>query len=169
MNKKKITKETNTEIRSYNNNTGEITHHESKKVTEGYVECEPPFVKMYLDTVLNLKDIPSALNPILYEILKRMPWASEDQVVSLNKYIKEQIANSVDMVLGTVNNAITEFVKKEVLIRKARGVYQVNPKYFAKGDWNSVKSLRMKIEFSDKDINITGQGEFENKKRTNIG
>ena len=87
------------------------------------VPTEPPYVKMYLDTILYLKDLPKGHNPILMSILKRLPWANQEQDIALNAGIKRKIAKEVGCSVSKVNNAITDLVKGEVLFRMDVGVY----------------------------------------------
>ena len=42
---------------------------------------------------------------------------------------------------------ISNLVKKKVIQNKGRGVYLLNTFLFGKGDWTSVKKLRMEIEW----------------------
>ena len=41
-----------------------------------------------------------------------------------------------------LERAITTWVKNRVLIRVARGIYQVNPFIFGRGDWRDIANLR---------------------------
>ena len=41
-----------------------------------------------------------------------------------------------------LEQAITTWVKNRVLIRVARGIYQVNPFIFGRGDWRDIANLR---------------------------
>lgn len=140
-----------------NENTGEINV--TKIVKEGTyreVRDEPAFVKLYLDTVLLNKNISVNRNPILNELLKLMPYASSEvNYFALNKSIKERIAKQVDLSLQTVNNAITEFTKAKILLRLNRGLYQMNPLFFGKGDWKDIKKIRGNIEWSKHGITFT--------------
>ena len=40
-----------------------------------------------------------------------------------------------------LERAITTWVKNRVLIRVARGIYQVNPFIFGRGDWRDIANL----------------------------
>lgn len=121
------------------------------------VPTEPPYVKMYLDTILYLKDLPKGHNPILMSILKRLPWANQDQDIALNAGIKRKIAKEVGCSVSKVNNAITDLVKGEVLFRMDVGVYQVNPHLFGRGEWNDIAKLRLEITFDKNGKTILGE------------
>ena len=45
-----------------------------------------------------------------------------------------------------LEQAITTWVKNRVLIRVARGIYQVNP-LFWRGDWRDIANLRATLTF----------------------
>lgn len=112
------------------------------------IESEPPYVKMYLDTLLYLKDLPKAHNPVLMAILKLLPWAnSEHQYFAINAALKRQMAAELGCSESRINNAITDFVKGDLLIRIDTGLYAINPHLFGKGEWKDIKRLRMQITF----------------------
>lgn len=121
------------------------------------VPTEPPYVKMYLDTILYLKDLPKGHNPILMSILKRLPWANQEQDIALNAGIKRKIAKEVGCSVSKVNNAITDLVKGEVLFRMDVGVYQVNPHLFGRGEWNDIAKLRLEVTFDKNGKTILGE------------
>lgn len=121
------------------------------------VPTEPPYVKMYLDTILYLKDLPKGHNPILMSILKRLPWANQEQDIALNAGIKRKIAKEVGCSVSKVNNAITDLVKGEVLFRTDVGVYQVNPHLFGRGEWNDIAKLRLEVTFDKNGKTILGE------------
>ena len=47
--------------------------------------------------------------------------------IALNKTVKEGIAESHSIKLGTVNNALSELVKKKLIYRIGTGTYKLNP------------------------------------------
>jgi len=134
---------------------------QTSKDTSYYVDVEPPYVKMYLDAILYLKDLPRTHNPILHCILMRMPWANQCQDIAINAHIKKQIAKEVGCSESKVNNAISDLVKGEVLYRVGVGTYQVNTYLFGRGQWTDIERLRLQITF-DKD-GKTIMGEIEKK------
>lgn len=133
--------------------------------TSYYIESEPPYVKMYLDTVLYLKDLPKGYNPVLMAILKRLPWANQDQDIAINAGMKRKMANEIGCSVSRINNAITDFVKGEVLYRVETGVYRVNPYLFGRGDWNDIARLRLEVTFDSEGTSILGK--IERKSEVN--
>lgn len=142
MGKKRISQLTEKTIINEN---GEVKQNVTN--TSFYVDQEPPYVKMYLDTILYLKDIKKTYNPVLMAILKRLPWANQDQSIGLTAHIKRQIAEEVGCSLSNVNNAITDLVKGDVLYRIGTGTYKVNPHLFGRGDWADIARLRLEVTF----------------------
>lgn len=105
---------------------------------------EPNYIKLYLDNILYLKDLPSGLNTVLLAFLKRM---SYDNQIVLNAGIKRIIAKETELSVSSINNAITKFVKGDILKRIETGVYQVNPHLFGKGDWVDIAKIRLEVIF----------------------
>lgn len=141
--KKKISQELKREF--VNSSTGEITHQITE--TSSYVEREPDYVKIYIQDILKLKDLPKSSNSILLSILKRMGYNHQ---ITLIAPIKRQIAEELSVELVTISKAIESFCKKDILIRQDRGLYIVNPYFFGRGKWEDIKKIRMTIEYSAK-------------------
>lgn len=136
--------------------------------TSFYIDAEPPYVKMYLDTILYLKDLPRTHNPILHCILMRIPWANQNQDIAINAHIKRQIANEVGCSESKVNNAISDLVKGEVIYRVGVGTYQVNPHFFGRGQWSDIEELRLSITFNGEGTTIMGEIEKKSRKTNEL-
>ena len=111
---------------------GEITTHQQTKTF--ILEQEPPYVKMYLDTILYLQDLPKSYNPVLISILKRMPWANQCQDISITAGTKRRMAKELGVSVSRINHAITDFIKGKLLFRVETGVYQVNENSLGAGN-----------------------------------
>lgn len=133
---------TNTVSRTVVDQNGQITHQEEERTTNWGVE--PNYIKVYLDTILYLKDLPKGLNGILYAFLKRMSYGNQ---LVVNAALKRQIAKELVLSLSSINNAISKFVKGELLIREDTGLYLVNPHLFGKGDWKDIAKIRLNVTF----------------------
>ena len=68
----------------------------------------------------------------------------------LNSSVKKRICSRLDIKMQTLDNALTKFVKKQILFRVEKGIFLPNPYLFAKGSWNEVKELRMVINYTEK-------------------
>lgn len=120
---------------------------------------EPPFVKLYLDCISVLRNYPKSINPILFELLKYMSYASiEDesdeggQVIYTNAHLKRKIAEHCGVSLKRVDQALGNLVSSGCIRRVAKATYQVNPSYFGKGYWKDIKAIRAKINFNTGEI-----------------
>ena len=74
--------------------------------------------------------LSASLNDMLLEVLHRASYAQDGQIVHLGAYDKEQICKATHKSMRRLEQAITTWVKNRVLIRVARGIYQVNPFIF---------------------------------------
>lgn len=117
------------------------------------VEREPSFIKLYLADLLYIRDLPAGLSGILLALLQRMSYKND---IVINSAIKREIAETTGTKFSTVNKAITQFVKGELLIRKDRGLYLFNPHLFARGDWTDIQEIRATIRW-----NSTGRSIME--------
>ena len=134
--------------------------------------AEPPFIKLYLQDILYLSDIPNKHESVLYELLKRTTYAGEKNgmEVVVNSSLKRRIAQELGFKnIGSISNAITDLVKGKVLIRKDVGIYQFNPYLFGKGDWQDIARLRLEINYDEiKGRTFKAVCEYEDKKRQNL-
>lgn len=110
------------------------------------VAQEPPFVKMYLQDILYLKDMPRGLNPVLTILLKNIQWGSNKLI--LNSSLKKQMANEINLSVATIEKAITKFIKAEILFREDKGIYLFNPYLFGCGYWTDIKEIRTEVKYS---------------------
>lgn len=132
------------------NDTGEVLNQEIV-----YKQSpEPNFIKLYLDCLCSFKGISKSLNPILLELLQHMSFASlQDpeggQIIYLNAELKRRIAKSTNKTVKRIEQALTDFVKANVLKRIAVGTYQVNANLFGRGEWKDIKNIRAKFDFAN--------------------
>lgn len=153
-NKKRIYRSTEVTNRVVDNKTGEVTSEDTAIIEMGYVDTEPQYIKIYLDCILRFKGISSSFNPILLSLCKHMQYADQNQIVFVNKYIKEIICSECGVKIKRVEQAIKEFVDSGLLMRKARGVYLVNPYIISRGKWEDIKKLRATFDFMTGDIEV---------------
>lgn len=123
---------------------GVITHQEKTNVFD--VPKEPPFVKLYLSDILYYKDMPRGLNPILHIFLKSIQWGTNKLI--LNSSLKKQMAKEINLSVATIEKALTQFVKAEIMFREDKGIYIFNPYLFGCGNWTDVKEIRTTITYN---------------------
>lgn len=139
-----------------------------RNITKRY-EDEPEYIKLYLDTVLYISDLPKGYNSILLAFLNHMSYASvknneKGQLIYVNSSMKKNIANDLGVSVARLNQALTDFVKGEIFYRVDRGTYQVNPYLFGKGDWQDIKEIRMNITFNGQGKSVMSEIEKKSKK-----
>lgn len=141
MTKKKVSKETI--IQSVDTNTGEIL--EQKSTNSYYVEREPDYIKMYIDDITRLNDLPNGLSPILMELVRQMGY---NNVIPAYKPIKMMICNRLNISLNYLDKSIQRLHQKGILIRIHRGIYVADPNLFARGRWEDIRNLRLVVEYN---------------------
>lgn len=113
---------------------------------------EPSYIKLYLQDVLYLSDMPTKHSAILYELIKRASYAGDKDgmQVIINASLKRRIKETLGFKnLSSINNAITDFVKGKILYRVDVGMYNFNPYLFGKGEWQDISRLRLEINYDD--------------------
>lgn len=65
------------------------------------------------------------------------------------KPIQEMMYVELGIAMSTLNNAVDNFHKKGILLRKARGFYVVDPDQFGKEHWQDVKQIRLTVEYDE--------------------
>ena len=157
--KKKITKLITTENIDYN--TGEIKNKEEYQ--ECYVDNEPDNNKLYIEQICPFNGLKQGISPILLKFCSYLTYpkkSSQNQLIYINKTIKEEIAAELGVTEKRINQALTEFINagifKKILDEKTqkyrRGVYIVNPYILAKGKWNDIKKFRATFDYIEKTI-----------------
>lgn len=132
------------------NNQGEMVSKKANKVLSW--GAEPSYIKLYLQDILYLSDMPTKHSAILYELLKRSSYAGDKDgmQVIVNASLKRRIKETLGFKnMSSVNNAITDFVKGKILYRVDVGMYNFNPFLFGKGDWQDISRLRLEVNYDD--------------------
>lgn len=127
------------------NEDGEILRSEEERTINW--GSEPNYVKLYLDNILYLSDLPKGLNSVLAALLKRMSYGNQ---LVINAALKRQIAEEIGLSVSSINNAITKFVKGKLLERIDTGLYLVNPHLFGKGEWKNIAKIRLNVTFDSR-------------------
>lgn len=143
----KINQSVETEIWDENGNM--VSKRANKTLSWG---SEPPFIKMYLNDIVYLSDLPKSYGSILYELFKYMTYAGEKDgmIIFVNGYVKENISRVLELKnTQSIDNAISKMVKGNILKRISRGTYRANPYLFGKGDWQDIARLRLEINYDE--------------------
>lgn len=138
----------------YTKVNGNIVNEQTKCTTKlSSTETEPRYVKLYLDDISKMEGLSNNQNNILLSILKLTEFRTNE--VILNKWNREKIAKSLNTTDQVVRNAISNLVKKELLLKLATGVYRLNPYVFGAGSWTDIKGLRMIVEYTEQGRNVS--------------
>lgn len=125
--------------------TGEVKT--TMKLTSVKHEQEPSFIKLYLNDLCKLNDIPKSGNDTLNELLQLTDYRNE---IVLNSAIKERLCKALGIKKPSLDNNISKLTAQGILNRVARGIYMLNPHIFGKGKWQDIKKLRIEWEYSSK-------------------
>lgn len=153
-------------------NTIQTADGELERVIEksAYVGKEPDYVKIYTDCQLVFNNLDIGLSPYIIAFAKHMTFANDDNpqyrsIVYTNKYVREQVADVLNVSDRQVQRAIKNLVNSEIFIpiikngKQERGVYFVNPWVMAKGEWKDIKALRQSFEYVQGSNTICSLGE----------
>lgn len=125
---------------SVDDSTGEV-----KSMSSTYVsppQSEPAYLKVYLDGMERLQEIPMYCWPVLLWLLGRMPYANADQCFEFGGPMRQRLADNLGVKIGKVNHAVSDLVKSGAILRSGRGLYRFNPLFFARGEWKDIQKLR---------------------------
>lgn len=125
-------------------NTGQIN--KTTKTITSRVPQEPPYVKLYLDDIAVLHNLPKGSSSLLHELLRQVNY---EGLINLNSSVKTKIANALNFKnKQSVDNGLNKLCKEGLLRSADRGVYEVNPHLFGKGDWATIFLRRQNFSFS---------------------
>ncbi len=122
--------------------TGELLSEQRNVIAFNQMPPEPAYVKLYIEDLGKLLDLQSGHRDILLHVAANVAY---DGLVSMTTLRKNRIAAALNCSIRSIDNAITEFVKREILIRVGRAEYELNPHLFAKGSWNEIRERRLKF------------------------
>lgn len=135
--------------REIDGKTGELLRESSKEVVKH--PAEPPYVKLYIDDLCLLAEVPEALKKTLIFLLRKLDY---DGYITLSQRYREIVCGKLRISSKTLRNRLTQLVSKKLLIKDGINEYQVNPFYFARGNWRTVveqrKTFQMKITYTEK-------------------
>lgn len=114
---------------------------------------EGDFVKVYFEGYKRL-ELVGGYTPIIAELCSNMSYARDGSIITLSKYIIEQVAKKCNVSVSNVRNLITKLVKFDIFRRLALNTYQVNPHVIAKGYESEVMKLRR--QFDDPNNPLSG-------------
>lgn len=125
--------------------TGQVSRATDSRVI--HLPQEPPYVKMYIDDVSKLLDVPPGPRMVLHQLVRKLDY---EGFISLTPASRERIAKACQIGVPTMSNYITQLCKAGILKHAGRGEFEMNPHLFAKGDWKDIAKRRQAFELSIK-------------------
>lgn len=111
---------------------------------------EPEFVKLYVNDLASVLELDKGSGNVLYALLRLLTF---EGYICINKFAKDRISKQLNLKDQSIRLYISNLCKKGILKRVGRAVYEINPDYFAKGDWKNIyrmrKRFKMEITYED--------------------
>lgn len=145
LNKRSITYQ---ETAATINEDGEMLEQNFKTISKAK---EDDFIKLYLSDIGFFHRLQPNQQELLYHFLQKMTY---DNLIVINKTIKEMIAKESGKSYRTVENALTRYVDTGILLRQGRGVYIANPYLFGKGRFEDIQKIRMEVVYTSGGIKL---------------
>lgn len=147
MTMKKLIKSTTTQVVDFR--TGEAIESTTSQVYQ--IPSEPPYVKLYLDDLCELVKVGDPVKALLLRLLHRLDF---EGFIILSPRSRKQIAESIGISDQTFRNRLSELCKTDLIRRVSLNEFQVNPLYFARGDWRKIcmnrQAFQLRITYSPK-------------------
>ena len=119
--------------------TGEVLEETAEVVSR--LPREPAFIKLYLEDINLLMDVPTGPGNLLHILVKKVDY---EGYISLTTGSRDRICEQVGIKRQTLANYLQTLVRKKILKNIGRGDYELNPHLFAKGEWKDISRRRDK-------------------------
>jgi len=127
---------------------GEYTASEEVNEYKAQIESEPHYAKTYYQDRHRLNNITKI--QILVHLELSFYSSYNTNQVSLNTAIKNDICNDLNIASSTLDNALTELIKNQLMARIGTGTYLLNPFHTGKGNWSENRKIRDNISYNIK-------------------
>lgn len=139
--------------RHVNVETGVVIEEVSTNVVR--LPQEPPYIKMYVDDLCLLIKIPDSQKQLLMMMLQKLDY---DGYVTLSPRYRKSMCQRLGIKDQTLRNRLVALCKSGVMQRHSTNEYEINPRYFARGEWRHISTRRDAFEMR---IKYTADGERE--------
>jgi len=119
--------------------TGELLSEKTNVIDITKMPDEPAYIKFYIDDLSLLNKLTAGETRVLLYVAASANYEGE---ALLPLVIKKRIANTADLSVQAVNNAITKFCNRKILRRLDTALYELNPDLFARGKWREIRERR---------------------------
>lgn len=113
---------------------------------------EPSYIKLYLQDVMYLSDMPKKYVAVTEALLKRVSYAgdADGMCVVLAPRIKKAICEELGWkTVASLDNALQKLLAGKIIYRVDRSMYRFNSYLFGKGDWQDISRLRLDINYDE--------------------
>lgn len=128
-------------------NTGEIV--KETTVSTSVSIHEPPYIKMYVDDLSRLLNVPDAQKKLMHLLVGKIDY---DGYITLSKRYRIEMCSILGIKDQALRNNLSKLAKTGLIRKAGYGEYQVDPNLFAKGSWASIvkqrEAFRMSITYS---------------------
>ena len=104
------------------------------------------FIKLFLKDLHLLRGLRAGAYQITFELLYRMNYENE---VIIHSQFRTEVAQQLGLSVDYINHTIKDLVGSNIISKKARGLYVMNPNIFGKGSWDRIRELRMKVKYNE--------------------
>ncbi len=153
---RKLTQEIEKEF--IDNTTGEVINKLTQKTYTA--SNEPNYIKLYLDDLAKLKNLPPSANNILYLLMQNMDYKNR---IYITKSIKDNICKSLNISDSSLNKAIKIYIDKGLFTKLDAQTYFTNPDIFGRGAWSDIKEIRMLVSYSKQGKLVLNYEEYNKK------
>ena len=141
-NKKNIIYDETTRIRD--NISGEVIDQDiNRRVIR--VPRTPDFLMTFTKHITYLEQLGKTDNIVLFSILSH--YVGQKNLIFLSPQVRKKIASELELDISSVNKAIKNLTKKEILVIDNEGFMYLNPYLFGKGNWEDIRKLRQELIF----------------------
>lgn len=123
--------------------TGELQS--TQTTTKRKIEAEPPFVKLYLDDVCALNQVPKSQKDVLYYLIKKLDY---DGYITISTRYRKLMADELGIKPQSITNKIQELAKAGLISVTGKNEYKANPYFFGRGAWVDILNERQNGSFS---------------------
>lgn len=103
-------------------------------------------VKMYLEDLLFLYQVPKNLSILVYELLEK---TNKDGTIIVNSFIKEQLVEKVGLTKGTIDNALTKLTESLLLERVGRGAFRPHEALLKSRELSEGNTVGLQVDYQD--------------------
>ena len=105
-------------------------------------EKEPPYYKVYMNTVSRVQGISSGVKNAISELAQYMNY---DGTIDLNKNRKMKIAETMGITEKSLANYMSKAIASGLIIKRGGGSFAFHPSIFGRGSWEGVKATRNEL------------------------